>query len=198
MKKNRFLQYLNCAYVFITLPFDTLLLDEQLRQICACLHTFFQTGHVCTTGRPIPLNIGLLIDMQFMSTLDPLVHDQLCMTYALDYLLHSLCHCAYFGNCLREAGEHFCAKSTLQLLFFFFFFKHQEPVPSRRCPLITLLYCTQLFVQVPRASTLEVQWKLKKKTSPSVTKQPLQQTKIVRPKMPYKRRHSDVSLLRGI
>lgn len=82
--------------------------------------------------------------------------------------------------------------------FFFFFFKHQEPVPSRRCPLITLLYCTQLFVQVPRASTLEVQWKLKKKTSPSVTKQPLQQTKIVRPKMPYKRRHSDVSLLRGI
>lgn len=156
MKKNRFLQYLNCAYVFITLPFDMLLLDEQLRQICACLHTYFQTGHVCTTGRPIPLNIGLLIDMQFMSTLDPLVHDQLCMTYALDYLLHSLCHCAYFGNCLREAGEHFCAKSTLQLLFFFFF-KHQEPVPSWRCPLITLLYCTQLFIQVPRASTLEVQ-----------------------------------------
>lgn len=155
MKKNRFLQYLNCAYVFITLPFDTLLLDEQLRQICACLHTYFQTGHVCTTGRPIPLNTGLLIDMQFMSTLDPLVHDQLCMTYALDYLLHSLCHCAYFGNCLREAGEHFCAKSTLQLLFFFF--KHQEPVPSWRCPLITLLYCTQLFIQVPRASTLEVQ-----------------------------------------
>lgn len=43
-------------------------------------------------------------------------------------------------------------------------------------------------------SSVEVE----KKTSPSVTKQPLQQTKIVRPKMPYKRRHSDVSLLRGI
>lgn len=197
MKKNRFLQYLNCAYVFITLPFDTLLLDEQLRQICACLHTYFQTGHVCTTGRPIPLNIGLLIDMQFMSTLDPLVHDQLCMTYALDYLLHSLCHCAYFGNCLREAGEHFCAKSTLQLLFFFFFLSiRARAILEMSADHFALLHTTVHTgpTSINARSSVEVE----KKTSPSVTKQPLQQTKIVRPKMPYKRRHSDVSLLRGI
>lgn len=51
MKKNRFLQYLNCAYVLITLPFDTLLLDEQLGQICACLHTYLFSNRACMYHR---------------------------------------------------------------------------------------------------------------------------------------------------
>lgn len=66
--------------------------------------------------------------------------------------------------------------------YFFFFFKHQEPVPSWRCPLITLLYCTQLFIQVPRASTLEVQQKSKKRRRLALQNNPFSRPKLYVPK----------------